>query len=59
MLLFVLGVVHVPAFVAWVADLVILTVAAMLIVWGVVGPPCDWQPEMFLPRGLPLELLVL
>ena len=58
MLLFVLGVVCGPAIVVWVADVVIPTVLVMIFAWAVGGPPCDWQPEMFLPRGLSLELLV-
>ena len=58
MLLFVLCVVCGPVSVVGVADMVILTVVAMLIVWVVVGPPHDLQPEMILPRGLPLELIV-
>ena len=53
-----LGVVCVHVFVVGVADVVPLTVAVMLVVWVVIGPCCDLLPEMFLPRGLPLELLI-
>ena len=56
--LVVLGIVCVYVLVVGVADVVALTVVAMLVVWVVVGPHHDLLPEMFLPRGLPPELLI-
>ena len=37
---------------------VVWTVAVMLVVWVAVGPHLDLLPEMFSPRGLPLELVI-
>ena len=43
---------------AVVVVLVVLTVVPVLVAWSVADPHHVLLPEMSLPRGLPLELLI-
>ena len=56
----VVGVVDV--IVVGVVDMIVVwvipTVTAMLVAWAAAGSCCDLLPEMFSPRGLPLDLLI-